>query len=848
MFETQVKRQPQRVAFINSQGVATTYQQLYQRAVFLQSLIPEGIGPIALYLSYDADLISAILACLALGRPYLPLDPDFPIERNLAITKHAAVASVLVNENEPNFAAFKMVAATIPLMPGQRDQPILLKAQADSVAYILYTSGSTGKPKGVYQNQRGLLHDVMQYSKATHITAHDCLSGIYSAAVNGAIRDMFAALFNGARLVRINPQETGLIGMAQQVAKTGITIFHAIPPLLRRFINSKPAANLLKSIRLCYIAGDRLFTADLQALFDLLPKETVVYNGIGSTECATLYRHWLIDRKTHIAGTVVPVGYAIDERETYLHWREQGLAEVEVQSPYLALGYWQDTELTERTFYHLPERPGWRGYRTGDLVKVLDNDLFVFVGRADSKVKIRGYLVDLSLLEAEFRRFAEVTDAALVTLDDDNETRLIAVLVGDNEKEALIKSYLSQHFSSASMPHNFVWLKALPRLPSYKLDAKKLNALVKDALLQKGANACVMAHGLDLSRDAHSAYFLPVLQLWLKVLKQPDVQLLQKSFAELGGDSLDLLNFFAQLDLILDKPYPAALFSVSASIQDVLDVLRNTGRSLQQRSAEAVNLVVVPPFVGFGWAKGFIEHLTPELRVIMVPTSALYHPIGEPQPELTDVVERLCAYLKECIAIDSVTHFYGVSSGAKPAFFAACELQKQGIKTGTFIVGDCAPVGRAEHFAAERLQAYSWLTSDIPYYHGAVVEIIAALDKTKQLKTFSSLGWWQYCSKIHYLPLLAEHVGCLTAPAVIELINRLTLDGEDEYLSTELSQINKVSMAANNALLTQQNLLAVCLYDHVVAASDNFKQIYGFNLLLARQRVAFKQTTSALLD
>ncbi|MBZ9610346.1 AMP-binding protein [Rheinheimera maricola] len=839
-FKAVVSQYPQRIAFIDSKGIGIRYIQLYQRAAFLMSMLTDGDGPVALYLPYDSDLLCAMLACLALGRPYLPLDPDFPLERTLAIVKHAGVEIVLIKHHDDSAKALAVVVNVVSLCAGAVQQDISVRANADSVAYILYTSGTTGKPKGVYQNQRGLLHDVMQYSQAINISASDCFSGIYSASVNGAIRDIFAALFNGATLVRINPKETGLVGIAKVVAQTGITIFHAIPPLLRSFLNSNPNASLLRSVRLCYIAGDRLFKSDLIQLFKVLPDNAIVYNGIGSTECATLYRHWLIDRNTLIPTTIVPVGYAIAERDTRLHYCDGDLAEVEVISPYLALGYWQEPELTAKAFIDEDDKPGWRRYRPGDLVKVLDSGLYTFVGRADSKVKIRGYLVDLSLLEAELRGFSEVCDVALLTLDYDEQSQLIAVLVGNAVVEPTLKQHLTSQFSRAVVPHYFIWLDALPRLPNFKVDQKKLNTIALANLSREPTKIVSPGCRLYLAKDGDKDYFLPVLLLWLKTLKTPLQTDVTKSFSDLGGDSLDLLNFFAQLDLMLDKPYPLELISINATIEDVITALTTSGRSIHRNSSAAVTLVVVPPFVGFGWAKDFAANITLDIRLVMVPTSALYNPIGEPQPELDEVVSKLCDYVNANVS-GGITHFYGVSSGAKPAFFAASTLQAQGMNTGVFIVGDCAPIGRPEHFAADRLQAYSWLTDKIPRYNGPVVEIIATEDKNKHLKVFSVLGWWRYCSKIAYLPVNAEHVSCLTTADVLQLLNSLVEAKPEMFFDTSLLGVPDLLGAAKEALVLRHEALAICYYKHVFGLQPWCDKIYGFNVVLAQKRLACKQ-------
>lgn len=835
-FKAVVDVTPNKIAFVAGDGQTFSYLYLYQRAAFIAESLPAGDAPVALALPYDIDLLAAILACLAIGRPYLPLDPDFPPERNAAIIQHAKSPLILTRDGAA-FVNYADATACLVIPAGISQQPLNITASADSLAYILYTSGTTGTPKGVFQNQRGLLHDILQYSEAIAITADDCFSGVYSASVNGALRDIFAALLHGATLVRINPKTAGMAAIAKSIAQYHITVLHLIPPLLRSFLQSKPESSVLRSIRCCYIAGDRLFTSDLVQLFAVLPEKALIYNGIGSTECATLYRHWIIDRTTTITSNIVPVGYAIADRITVLHPLPDGTAEVEVQSPYLALGYWQAPELSATSFKAVPGKPGWRSYRTGDLVRVANHDLYSFVARADNKQKIRGYLVDLSLLEAELRSFAEIMDAAVLTRQQEDRTQLIAVLVGNAAMENKLKAHLTTHFSQAVVPHVFIWLAELPRLANFKLDQTALQLLVNEQISEVAPVNTPLPDYLAWKTDKH--YFLPVLKLWQQILKQAPFSGFNGRFCDLGGDSLDGLNFIAQLDLMLSKPFPLEHFSVQLSLADIIAVLIAHGCEMQAHRDAETTLVVVPPFVGFGWAKDFAEHIASHIRLIMVPTYMLYNPIGDSQPELAVVVDKLCQFIKSHYH-QGVLHFYGVSSGAKPTFFAACRLQAEGLNTGTVIIGDCAPVGRAEHFASERLQAYSWLNHDLPFYHGSLVEVIAAQQQDGSFKTQLSYGWQHYCKAISYLPVLANHVAALTAPPVVKMIKSVVISKQNEGIPcTEQSPITTKNLRqlAHQALLAGNNLLAICYYEHLFAGSEYFRSRYSFNLALAWLRL-----------
>mgnify|MGYP003339051931 CR=1 FL=1 len=52
--------------------------------------------------------------------------------------------------------------------------------------------------------------------------------------------------------------------------------------------------SFLQHVRLAYVAGDRFWGSDVRLLRAALPHDALLYTGIGSTECATLYRQWFV--------------------------------------------------------------------------------------------------------------------------------------------------------------------------------------------------------------------------------------------------------------------------------------------------------------------------------------------------------------------------------------------------------------------------------------------------------------------------------------------------------------------------------------------------------------------------
>ncbi|MFD9204164.1 AMP-binding protein, partial [Streptomyces anthocyanicus] len=102
------------------------------------------------------DMVVAILAVWQAGGAYLPLDPEYPVDR-LGFMLRDSRATVLVGTEElvdelpvgrlrTVLVDDPMVRAVLAGLPA--DAPGVT-VSADRLAYVIYTSGSTGRPKGV---------------------------------------------------------------------------------------------------------------------------------------------------------------------------------------------------------------------------------------------------------------------------------------------------------------------------------------------------------------------------------------------------------------------------------------------------------------------------------------------------------------------------------------------------------------------------------------------------------------------------------------------------------------------------------------------------------------------------
>ena len=204
-FDTVALRFASRVA-IQDAKVSLTYADLAvlveRIAAATRAATEDHPGPVALLLPADAQFPAAMLGVLASGRVYIPLDANFPIERNRLIASQSG-ASAVVSSGDLAVDARTLFSADITILDltALAEAPRLPSRVApgpDDLASIFFTSGSTGLPKGIAISHRSLLQRVQRNTNATHISAIDRVLLLPSPSVSFGGHCIFYALLNGA--------------------------------------------------------------------------------------------------------------------------------------------------------------------------------------------------------------------------------------------------------------------------------------------------------------------------------------------------------------------------------------------------------------------------------------------------------------------------------------------------------------------------------------------------------------------------------------------------------------------------------------------------------------------------
>ena len=467
LFEAQVARTPDAIALV-SQDEQFSYHDLNCRANQLAHLLlAHGIGPehiVGLCLERSPDLLIALLAILKTGAAYLPLDPRYPTQR-LAFMLADAHASLLLTHQSwlQHHALPETTTLCLETLSGEHDEarsyslanphPPLLP---ENLAYVIYTSGSTGQPKGVAITHRSAC---ALLTWAQRVFAPALLRGMLastSICFDLSVFELLLPLSSGGTVLLVDD----LLHLPGTPAAQALTLLNTVPSVLAAFLAAAPLPPTLRTVTL---AGETL-PADLLHRLYALPAIAQVYNLYGPSEDTTYSTCALL---APTATDPLPIGHPIANSQAYV-LDPQGqpvpigvVGELYLGGAGLARGYLGQPALTAERF--LPDpfsgAPGARLYRTGDLVRCLPDGTLVFLGRADSQVKLRGYRIELGEIEAVLRQHASVR-AAVVALREDTagDRRLVAYVVPQAQPvpQAELRAFLAHKLPDYMLPAAFV--------------------------------------------------------------------------------------------------------------------------------------------------------------------------------------------------------------------------------------------------------------------------------------------------------------------------------------------------------------------------------------------------------
>jgi acyl-coenzyme A synthetase/AMP-(fatty) acid ligase len=255
-----------------------------------------------------------------------------------------------------------------------------------------------------------------------------------------------------------------------------------LTPSLARLLHPDDVPSLTKGV---FITGGEQLR---QEILDAWGDYNCIYNGYGPTEATigvTMYPRVPRNGKpSNIGPQFLNVGSYVFKLGTTEPVLRGAVGELCVSGKLLGKGYLNRPELTEERFPYVGKF-GERIYRTGDLVRILHDGSFLFLGRADDQVKLRGQRLELSEINEVIKnQVKEVQGVVTLVLKHSKQQKeqLVTFFVqsatgSDSDTNALVNTVRDAcrgRLPGYMVPTYFIMLEKLPLSANNKADFKEL--------------------------------------------------------------------------------------------------------------------------------------------------------------------------------------------------------------------------------------------------------------------------------------------------------------------------------------------------------------------------------------
>lgn len=513
---------------------------------------------IPLFFEKSALYSISLLAVLKCGRAFVPIDVSNPISRiqqllkQLGITQSFGLVVCSVGQSEKLRSTYR--CTLVPTIQDLRNEatkiasrnvssPLQLVHPTDP-AYVIFTSGSTGNPKGVVVSHGAYAHAARAHAGGINIEPTSRVLQFASYAFDTSMEDHLTSFIVGACLCVPTEieRETALVEFTN---KSGANWLHitpsmidmispdSVPPLRTAVLGGEPVTSrnvakwAIPGRRLIQVYGPSECSVTSTINSDVSRSRDATNIGRAFSGCAT----WITDPNN--PNTLCPIG---------------AVGELLMEGPILAHGYLGQTAATESAFITgVSWGPEKRLYRTGDMVQYDEHGDLHFVGRADSRVKIRGQRIECGEIESQLLMQSSVLHAVVVVpKSGPGADHLIATvsmksteeksrieLTNDDIQLANIEprkvtkiaktlhNWLGDQLPAYMLPDIFIFLRHIPMNSSRKLDRKRVSHYLEQISEESYRNLVAQMDGPNQDRPGTELEY-SLKKVWCRVLNVPE--------------------------------------------------------------------------------------------------------------------------------------------------------------------------------------------------------------------------------------------------------------------------------------------------------------------------------------
>ncbi|BBX62368.1 phenyloxazoline synthase MbtB [Mycobacterium saskatchewanense] len=531
-----------------------TYARLRDQALAVAAALgAAGVGAgdtVAVMGPKTAEQLPALLGILAAGAVYLPIGVDQPSDRAERILATGGVRLALVCGGR----RLSVPVTEVMLADVIRDAPAAVDVHLPAVdpaglAYVLFTSGSTGEPKGVEMTHDGAMNTVEFLSGHFDFGPADRCLALSHLECDLSVLDVFATLRSGGAIVVVDEaQRRDPDAWARLIDNHRVTVLNFLPGWLEMLV--EVGHDRLSSVRAVLTGGDWVRPGLARRLREQAPDLRFAGLG-GATETAVHATLFEVTEELPSDWTAVPYGRPFPNmacrvvNDAGADCPDWVAGELWFSGRGIARGYRGRPELTAQRFVH---HEGRTWYRSGDLARYWPDGTLEFVGRADHRIKVSGYRVELGEIESALRRVAGVRSAVAALLPG-TDVLAAAVCLDDGSLTTQgIREAVADLVPAHMVPKHVCVVERIPFIGG-KIDRRAVTAHLAAAITDQPG-------GTSASYEAPRSRLERALCHIVAGLLDRDAETvgIHDDFFSLGGDSVRATQAVASIRQWLDSP------------------------------------------------------------------------------------------------------------------------------------------------------------------------------------------------------------------------------------------------------------------------------------------------------
>lgn len=479
----------ERNAFVINEE-AHTYRQFGECVSKIRTALHEKniAGQTAgLVINDDLETYASIIALWLEGKSYVPLHPDWPMERITDILEQVEVGIILDSSEHTRYVDYP-VLATKTLVFQSEHLTIDEGIEDNELAYILFTSGSTGKPKGVPISRKNLAAFMNSFwQTGIDISFEDRCLQCFDLTFDISVQSYLVPMIKGACCFTIPHGEVKYVYAGSLIDEYKIT-FGAMAPSTLRYLSPYFSEIDATSLKYCLLVAEACPIMIIKE-WRKYAKHIEFYDFYGPTEATIYCTYYKLDETDcKTLNGIVSIGKPFDNItavivDNNLEPIKQGeKGELCIAGNQVTSGYWKNEVQNAKSFFWKDfGGENKRFYRTGDLCYIDKDGDIMYSGRIDLQAKIQGFRVELGEIEYHASQFLNGVNTACVAFDNEHGLVEIAMFIESDEFDLTgLMEYLHTKMPSYMIPTRTVFLKPFPLNSNEKIDRKRLKALANE--------------------------------------------------------------------------------------------------------------------------------------------------------------------------------------------------------------------------------------------------------------------------------------------------------------------------------------------------------------------------------